>query len=544
MPTAVLWQKYAASTSNSSTANINAAASFTGTGESTLGFSGIMVNFMADRPCEIQVQQSSNDTNYDIVDTWVLDGYQFEGKVIKAVASYFKVAVRNIGISATTAVRLQTLLCAVADATARAPSANNKLPLATVGRSYLPDPSNGIDQTVNRALAMDADRSLNVRAGCMTDESSFRDDFPGSNPYTDLTGTVYFTTSRTEVVGSGTAFLSEVTTQDYIKLSGHADSVYAAVSEVISDTLLILDAAYGGATANGTGRISKWLYATGSGSTIAVSSSELTLATGTTSGADTYARRVGDYPPYVAQAKCRITQRIANQQAQVGFADGIIGALGSQAMFVFDGTTNTTVKTRTSCAAGAAGETEENTVTLPGAVVTSTAAVYRVEIQPARVNFFINDIKVAEHRTHIPAPYDLLDLWINIKNTGTAGSTTTLAADYFFFSNFNQIQVADHMKGDPLPVKELRTGTATCSNVSAAASDTSLLAANANRVWASIFNDSASVVYVKLGTGASSSSFTVTLMRGDYWEVPPCYTGPVNGYWQAATGSARLTEIS
>lgn len=95
-----------------------------------------------------------------------------------------------------------------------------------------------------------------------------------------------------------------------------------------------------------------------------------------------------------------------------------------------------------------------------------------------------------------------------------------------------------------------RPATPAQSSVAASASSVSLLAANASRLGATVYNDSASAtLYVKLGTTASTTSFTVALPPqvdgiGGYYEVPFGYTGAVDGIWSAAVGSARITELT
>ena len=86
--------------------------------------------------------------------------------------------------------------------------------------------------------------------------------------------------------------------------------------------------------------------------------------------------------------------------------------------------------------------------------------------------------------------------------------------------------------------------SATLANVSASASNVTLLSSNAARKGAMIANDSASAVYVKFGATASTTSFTVKIAPYGYYEFPaPCYTGIVDGIWDTATGSARTTEV-
>lgn len=88
--------------------------------------------------------------------------------------------------------------------------------------------------------------------------------------------------------------------------------------------------------------------------------------------------------------------------------------------------------------------------------------------------------------------------------------------------------------------------TATLTNVAASATSVTLDAANSARLGLTIFNDSTSALYVKLGATASATSFTVKMAGGAYWEMPPSpvYTGVIDGIWVTATGNARVTDIT
>jgi len=87
-----------------------------------------------------------------------------------------------------------------------------------------------------------------------------------------------------------------------------------------------------------------------------------------------------------------------------------------------------------------------------------------------------------------------------------------------------------------------RTGTVT--STAGSASNATLLAANIHRVGATVYNDSTAALYVKLGATASTSSFTIKLNQGDYYEVPFSYQGIIDGIWASATGNARVTELT
>lgn len=100
---------------------------------------------------------------------------------------------------------------------------------------------------------------------------------------------------------------------------------------------------------------------------------------------------------------------------------------------------------------------------------------------------------------------------------------------------------------NPLFVVTTEQTASTCTNTNVAdtASSVTLLAANASRLGASIFNDSDQILYVKCGATASLTSFTVRLMPFQYWEVPFGYDGIIDGIWAAnSTGSARVAEYT
>lgn len=92
----------------------------------------------------------------------------------------------------------------------------------------------------------------------------------------------------------------------------------------------------------------------------------------------------------------------------------------------------------------------------------------------------------------------------------------------------------------------IQTGktTATLTNVTSAATSTSLLASNSAAHARMVFNDSTAILYLKFGTTASATSYTVQIPPGGYYEFPqPLYKGAVDGIWSAANGAARLTEM-
>lgn len=85
--------------------------------------------------------------------------------------------------------------------------------------------------------------------------------------------------------------------------------------------------------------------------------------------------------------------------------------------------------------------------------------------------------------------------------------------------------------------------TSTLTNVAASATSVSLLVANTARIGAIIVNDGNARLYVKFGTTASLTSYTVQIPAGGYYEVPFGYVGDIDGIWSTANGNARITEL-
>ena len=93
-----------------------------------------------------------------------------------------------------------------------------------------------------------------------------------------------------------------------------------------------------------------------------------------------------------------------------------------------------------------------------------------------------------------------------------------------------------------VPLNEARTATVT--SVASSASSVNLLDAERGRVGASIFNKSNSRLYIKFGTTASASDFSVMLEPYALYELPDYYrNGRVDGIWTSVHGAALVTEV-
>lgn len=115
---------------NSSTAVLAPTAYFTGTGTSTLGVAGIQVSLYANQNCSVYVEQSPDNTNWDISDIYY---YKYQtnpnfGITVQAVSSYFRVRVLNESPSSSaTTFRLQSCLCPIVEVVPRSLSSEGHL---------------------------------------------------------------------------------------------------------------------------------------------------------------------------------------------------------------------------------------------------------------------------------------------------------------------------------------------------------------------------------------------------------------------------------
>lgn len=314
--------------------------------------------------------------------------------------------------------------------------------------SYSPDTGNF--QTGPASLNTDGAGRLETHSTVLTDEGSLRDDFTGTSLTSNITGTGTFVNGSTAVTGSGTAFTTQVKVGQYIGRSVDSILLWGQVQTIISDTSLTLISGYGGTGGSSTTAVGNWIVSSpGTGGTITVATSLVNLASGTGVGTASLIRS-GDYLPYNMYGKFSISQRIVNQTINFGFVD-VFPTPSKQAVFQFSGTTNTQVICQTSFSSAAA-DTQTLTVTLPGGVTTAASNRYEIDLTGNQCTFFVNGIIVAQFQDHLPGPYDSLQIFAGITNNATAASSTTVAVDYIYFSNVDQVEITTNFSGEALPV--------------------------------------------------------------------------------------------
>jgi len=303
--------------------------------------------------------------------------------------------------------------------------------------SFWPDPSDVvIDET--RAQA-DFDGNTKTRGPVTTDEGSFRDDFNGTSLNTNLTGTVSFISGSTVLVGVGTLFKTELNSDKYIKATAQANTAWTRISYVIDDTNAVLEIGYLGATLAGTtAHKSNWIQDTAT-ATLSVATSLLSIVSAAAPNTYAYVGRMGDYGPFRYSSFISISQRISNQNITAGSRNARVSP-NSRAEFLFDGTVNTIGKAVTSNGT-TASDIKTTTFTLPAGATTAAFNQYDVVIQSDKTLFYVNGAVVAEHFEHLPGPYDVLNTFIGLENTGGGGSGTTVNVDFSYLNNYDVLSI-------------------------------------------------------------------------------------------------------
>lgn len=139
---------------------------------------------------------------------------------------------------------------------------------------------------------------------------------------------------------------------------------------------------------------------------------------------------------------------------------------------------------------------------------------------------------------------------VNISDIGTGATEATLSALNGKFNTLGQklmggsVPVTIASDQTPIEIIEEKSTSATVSTVSASAVVVTLLTAS-SRLGATVYNNSSSNMYLKFGTGASTTDFSVILNEDAYMEVPyPYYQGIITAIWDSAVGDCKVTSFS
>lgn len=291
-------------------------------------------------------------------------------------------------------------------------------------------------EAANVPLTIDPDGNLRIRGAILTDEGGFRTNFANTSLAVNI-GSCSFVNGSDIITGSG--FLSvDLHVGDYVW--GASDTSAAAIQVAsFTDTEIILIAPYAGLTQTGTAYRQFMKDFADAGTSVTIASSTCTLATGTTANEKVGIKRLLDIMPISLSTRLTLSNRIANQTTYFGVYDD--SAIRKYfCFFLFDGTTNTSVKCvsgRNPTQAPSAAETQTTTVTI-GA--TSSAQEFRIEVFPDRVAFYVADSLKATHKISLPHPADIFTAGIFSENSSSApASSINVTADFIQSRNFNGV---------------------------------------------------------------------------------------------------------
>ena len=213
----------------------------------------------------------------------------------------------------------------------------------------------------------------------------------------------------------------------------------------------------------------RWTVTTGTGHTVAVANSILTIATGTTINTETILTSVQDFTvPFRIQVIGMLSQRIANQEFYVEL---INDARDMYAQWKFDGTTATYGKY--GCAnAGTTYLSADNTI-----LTTASYATWELECCVDEAYFANRYVDSTNSRYNqwvrqrlIPDPLQSYHIRIRAKNLGTApASTTTLSIDAILMQDITELTAEiTGGRGNTAPSQAIpvyQTGSATVSTI-------------------------------------------------------------------------------
>ncbi len=137
------------------------------------------------------------------------------------------------------------------------------------------------------------------------------------------------------------------------------------------------------------------------------------------------------------------------------------------------------------------------------------------------------------------------DVYVVGGDSSGSGAAATISGPLGRKADTASVSVALSTEDVALIASLNRSATAVKSSIAGNAGSVTILASNANRLGASVYNDSGAILYLDMSGGtATLTSYTLQIAPNGYFEVPFSYTGLITGIWGSATGSARITEYT
>jgi hypothetical protein len=228
-------------------------------------------------------------------------------------------------------------------------------------------------------------------------------------------------------------------------------------SQVLTDEGGFQDS-FGGTTLGPT-----WTVVAGAGTSYSVANGLLVINGGTTANSEIVISRELDYLPIRLYCDALISQRIANQDIYIEFADNAVPASDTQyARYHFNGTNSQIVLCETQAHTGTGGQ-ESATVTT---IKTSVEGDFIINMSETSTNFsYGNDVQdlreaVAEFSDKVPDIYAKMWVRFRIKNGAIApASSTSLSISNVKLANYNRLEIGTMDEGEPVKVKIVKFPT-------------------------------------------------------------------------------------
>ena len=133
-------------------------------------------------------------------------------------------------------------------------------------------------------------------------------------------------------------------------------------------------------------------------------------------------------------------------------------------------------------------------------------------------------------------------------DVGNVGGYVTTAAPTYTTGQLNPLSLdtSGNLRITGFVTTNKATTAAITSVTVTANTATTLLAANANRVFASVYNNTNKNMFIALGSAANNTTnYSILLITGSYWEVPNDWTGSISEFSpNGASGNVLVTELS
>ena len=100
-----------------------------------------------------------------------------------------------------------------------------------------------------------------------------------------------------------------------------------------------------------------------------------------------------------------------------------------------------------------------------------------------------------------------------------------------------------YLKSLSLGISTNKGASSNIISVASTLTSTQLLASDSSRIQGIIHNDSTEKLYVKFGTSATTSDYTV-MLDTDETLIVDSYTGVIHGVWGVVNGSAKVTDVT